>query len=207
MGLTEWIMEHCTSFIEATGYTGLSLLMALESMIAPVPSEAVMPFAGFLKFEGKMTWTGIALASTLGSIIGSLISYYMGYYGGRPFVTRFGKYLLLNVHDLDVTERFFNKFGAKAIFIARFVPVIRHLISIPAGVGRMNLMKFSVYTVVGACIWNTFLAWCGYRMKEHWELVHKYSKPLDIVMVVLLAAAFVYFIYAHLRQFRKNAAT
>ena len=200
--MTQLLMEHITRLIEATGYAGVAFLMALESMIAPVPSEAVMPFAGFLVFEGKMTFLGVAVASTFGSIVGSLISYWMGYFGGRPFVLRFGKYLLLNLHDLEVTERFFGKYGSKTIFIARFVPVIRHLISIPAGAGRMSLAKFLLYTTVGACLWNMFLAWCGFHMKEHWEIVEKYSRPLDFVMVILLAAAGAYFVYAHLLRSR-----
>ena len=204
--MTEWLMVHITRLIEMGGYAGVALLMALESMIAPVPSEAVMPFAGFLIFEGKMTILGVAVFSTLGSIVGSLISFWMGYYGGRPFVTHFGKYLLLNEHDLEVTERFFTRHGSKAIFIARFVPVVRHLISIPAGVGKMSLAKFAACTVLGACLWNMFLAWLGFHMKQHWEVIHTYSRPIDIVMVFVLGGALIYFVYAHTRRFQRHAA-
>lgn len=202
MGLTELLIHKITLFIDATGYSSVAILMMLESMIAPVPSEAVMPFAGCLITTGRFSFLGVAIASTIGSIVGSLLSYAMGYYGGRPFVTRFGKYLLLNMHDLEVTERFFQKYGSFTIFIGRFIPVIRHLISIPAGAGRMHLAPFIVYTTVGACMWNMFLAWLGYHLGNHWELIHKYSKPIDIVMVILIIVAVIYFIKAHLKQLR-----
>jgi membrane protein DedA with SNARE-associated domain len=206
MGITELLIEHITHWISVTGYTGVTVLMALESMVAPVPSEAVMPFAGFLIYEKQFTFAGVAFFSTVGSIIGSLLSYYMGYFGGRPVVMKFGKYLLLNPHDLDVTERFFNKYGAKTIFIARFVPVIRHLISIPAGAGKMGLFKFCVYTTVGACMWNCFLTYCGLRLKQHWEDVRKYSEAIDVLVIVLLGAAFVWFVYAHVKRLRAQKA-
>jgi membrane protein DedA with SNARE-associated domain len=204
MGLTELLIQKITFFIDATGYASVAVLMMLESMIVPVPSEAVMPFAGCLITTGRFTFLGVAVASTLGSILGSLISYAMGYYGGRPFVTRFGKYLLLNMHDLEVTENFFKKHGSFTIFIGRFIPVIRHLISIPAGAGRMNLMHFILYTTTGACAWNMFLAWLGYHLGNHWELIHKYSKPIDIGMVILILAALIYFIKAHVKQARTS---
>jgi membrane protein DedA with SNARE-associated domain len=206
VGITEAIAHHITQLIASGGYPSVAFFMMLESMVAPVPSEAVMPFAGALIATQRFTFLGVALASTLGSIIGSSVSYAMGYYGGRPLVNRFGKYLLLNQHDLTVTEKFFGRYGSVAIFVGRFIPVIRHLISIPAGVGRMRILPFIVYTTVGACIWNTFLAWLGYHLGNHWELVHKYSKPIDIVMGVLLIAGLAYFIRTHLRRAARRSA-
>jgi membrane protein DedA with SNARE-associated domain len=205
MGLTELIIEKIVTFIDTTGYSSVAILMMLESMVAPVPSEAVMPFAGFLVASGRFSFFGVALASTLGSIIGSWFSYLMGYYGGRPLVNKFGKYLLLNRHDLDVTERFFTKYGSAAIFIARFIPVIRHLISIPAGIGKMKWLAFTIYTLCGALLWNMFLTWLGYHLKNHWELIHVYSQPIDIVMLVILVGGLVYFIRSHLKlNFKKR---
>ncbi|OGC92896.1 MAG: hypothetical protein A2W25_10110 [candidate division Zixibacteria bacterium RBG_16_53_22] len=204
MGITEFLVEHFTAWIEAGGYFGVAVLMTLESMVAPVPSEAVMPFAGFLIFEGKFTYTGVIFFSTLGSIIGSLISYYAGAWGGRPFVKRYGRYLLLDEHHLDTTERFFAKHGDKTIFICRFIPVVRHLISIPAGVGRMNLAKFCIYTVVGAGLWNAFLTYVGYRLKENWTVVRKYSEIVDIIVLAILVIIAAYFII-HLYRYRKQA--
>jgi membrane protein DedA with SNARE-associated domain len=200
MGLTEFIAEYATRLIDQGGYFIVAFLMALESMIAPVPSEAVMPFAGFLIHEGRFTFAGVIFWSTVGSIIGSLISYVMGSKGGRPFVLRFGKYLLLDVHHLEATEKFFGKYGDKTIFICRFIPVVRHLISIPAGVGKMNLWKFAIYTVIGAAIWNAFLTWAGYRLKDNWEEVMKYSHIADIVVVGGILLTVGYLVYKGLKR-------
>jgi membrane protein DedA with SNARE-associated domain len=195
MGITQWIANTAVAFISATSYPGIFLLMVLESMVFPVPSEAVMPFAGFLIVDGQFTFTGVIIASTLGSIVGSLLSYAMGFYGGKPFIKRFGKFLLLDVHDLELTEKFFAKRGELTIFIARFVPVIRHLISIPAGLGKMKLGKFIIYTTLGAGLWNSFLAYVGFKLKENWTEVMKYSHTIDIVVVAVLGLAFLYYAY------------
>ncbi len=206
MGFTELITEHITNFISYTGYIGVMLLMVLESMIAPVPSEAVMPFAGFLIFEGRFTWAGVAFFSTLGSIIGSTISYYLGLYGGKPIVKKFGKYLLLDEHHLELTEKFFGKYGEGAVFLSRFIPIVRHLISIPAGVGKMNLVKFLIYTTVGACAWNMILTYFGFILRNHWDKVHHYNKAIDIVVLMVLGTAFCFFVYKGLKN-RKNKVT
>jgi membrane protein DedA with SNARE-associated domain len=200
MGLTAAIIQWVTHLIDIMGYPGVAFLMMLESMVAPVPSEAVMPFAGCLITVGRFSFLWVAVSSTIGSIVGSLLSYTAGYYGGKPFVIKFGRYVLLNLHDLEVTERFFNRHGSITIFISRFIPVIRHLISIPAGVGRMNLVHFSIYTIVGACAWNTFLAWLGYHLGNHWELIHKYSGPIDAAVLVIIALGLTYFVRAHVRR-------
>ncbi len=201
MGITEFLIEHFTGWISSGGYFGLTILMSLESMVAPVPSEAVMPFAGFLVYEHRFTFAAVIFFSTLGSIIGSLISYYAGAYGGRPFVKRYGRFLLLNTHDLDITERFFARYGDKTIFISRFIPVVRHLISIPAGVGKMNLAKFCIYTVIGAGLWNAFLTVVGYYLRDNWLTVRKYGEIADVIVIVLLIAAIVFFVI----QYRKRS--
>ena len=205
MGIAETLIPHITRAIDSAGYPGVAFLMMLESMVAPVPSEAVMPFAGSLIPAGRFTFFGVALASTIGSIVGSLISYAMGYYGGRPFVLRFGRFLLLNPHDLAVTERFFQRRGSLAIFIARFIPVVRHLISIPAGMGKMNLAHFSLYTILGAAAWNCFLTWLGVHLGRHWDLIQRYSRPIDIAILILLIVAIAFFVRSHLRAARRNA--
>ena len=174
--------------------------MAFESMILPVPSELVMPFAGFLIVESKFTWLLTIIFSTLGTIIGSLISYYIGYYGGYPFINKFGKYFLLDNKTLAWTESWFKNRGGKTIFISRFIPVVRHLISIPAGMGRMNIKKFIFYTILGGAIWNSFLVYLGVMLKENWKLVHEYSNVIDIIIVILIIAFIIWFIYRHLRH-------
>ncbi len=195
MGITEWIAKTAVAFIAATSYPGIFLLMVLESMVFPVPSEAVMPFAGFGIYDGTFTFTGVIIASTLGSIVGSLASYAMGFYGGKPFIKKFGKFLLLDTHDLEITERFFAKRGELTIFISRFIPVIRHMISIPAGLGKMNIWKFIIYTILGAGMWNGFLTYVGFKLKENWAEVMKYSHTIDIVVVAVLGLAFLYYAY------------
>ncbi|MBI2415280.1 MAG: DedA family protein [Candidatus Kerfeldbacteria bacterium] len=198
MGITEFLVDYITAFISVTGYVGIALLMTLESMIAPVPSEAVMPFAGFLVSTGRFNLLGIILASSIGSLIGSIISYYLGKYGGKAFIKKFGKYLLLNEHHLATTERFFAQYGDRAIFVSRFVPVVRHLISVPAGVGGMNLGKFIVYTLVGATLWNSFLGYVGVLLGDHWTVVKHYSEWLDIIVVLGIVGTIGYFIYRQL---------
>ena len=182
MGLTETLLHYITQLISYLGYAGVFILMALESMIAPVPSEMVMPFAGFLIYTGEFTILGVLLASSLGSIVGSLASYWLGRLG-EPVVLRFGRYLMLNPHHLEWTETFFFRYGSRTIFISRFIPIVRHLISIPAGLGKMKLLPFLIYTAIGATMWNMFLAFLGMKLKQHWEVIHQYSHALDIVVL------------------------
>ncbi len=175
--------------------------MAMESMIAPVPSEAVMPFVGFLVVDGKWNLWGAIVATSLGSIFGSLVSYYIGAYGGKPLVTKVGRYLLLDHHDLELTERFFRRrSGIMTIFVSRFVPVVRHLISIPAGTGRMPIVPFILATLAGATLWNTFLLVCGMKLREHWPLVQKYSHQVDMAVVILLIIGVLWFLRSRLAR-------
>jgi membrane protein DedA with SNARE-associated domain len=205
VGITESIAAFGTQVLGAIGYAGVFLLMVAESMILPMPSEAVMPFAGFLIAEGTLGWTGTILSATLGSIVGSLIGYGIGKYGGVPFLTRFGKYLLLDPEDLSKTTGFFQRRGIITIFVSRFIPVVRHLISIPAGIGGMRLLPFCVFTVIGAGLWNAFLAGCGFLLKKNWTAVMRYSHLIDIAVLVLLAGLVVLFVARHLRRRAKRA--
>ncbi len=202
--MTELLVDHVVAWIGISGYAGIVLLMALESMVAPLPSEAVMPFAGFLIFEGTFSFHGVILFSVIGSIIGSVLSYYAGLYGGKPFVSRFGKYFLLDSHDLEITERFFSKYGDKTIFFSRFIPVVRHLISIPAGAGEMKIGKFVVYTALGAGLWNSFLAFAGFKLKSHWEEIRQYSQVVDIVVVAVLIIGVAYFAFIHIKRVKNK---
>ncbi|MFA5887613.1 MAG: DedA family protein [Candidatus Nanoarchaeia archaeon] len=196
----EFLTELILRGMDFGGYSALFLLMALESMIAPIPSEIVMPFAGFLIVQGKFTLLSVALISAIGSVFGSLLSYWIGIFGGRRFILRFGKYLLLDESHLEWTEGFFKKHGEKTIFISRFIPVVRHLISIPAGIGKMRIGRFMAYTFAGALIWNTFLAWVGMKLRERWEIVHNYSSQIDVIMVAILAVVFIWFVYKHVKK-------
>jgi membrane protein DedA with SNARE-associated domain len=203
MGITEAIVNFIVNLIGSLGYASIVILMTLESMVAPVPSEAVMPFAGFLIAEGKFTFPAVIFFSTLGSLIGSLISYYLGDLGGRPVVERWGKYLLLDTHHLTLAEDYFKKRGDITILVCRFIPVIRHLISIPAGMGKMNLFKFCLYTVVGAGLWNTILTYAGFVLRSNWAEIMKYSHIIDYIVIAAIIAAIGYYIYSY-RKNRKS---
>jgi membrane protein DedA with SNARE-associated domain len=202
VGISEFLAGFATDLIAATGYPGVFMLMVLESMIFPVPSEAVMPFAGFLVVTGQFTLFGVILASTLGSIVGSLISYALGAYGGEPFFRRFGKYFLLDMHELHATQRFFQRHGQITILVSRFIPVVRHLISIPAGVGRMPLLPFCIYTIIGAGLWNAFLAVAGMKLKQNWEAIMRYSHAIDLAVVAILGVLVLLFVYRHWSRLR-----
>lgn len=183
MGITEHLVTYIIQSIAAGGYPVVGVLMMLESMVFPVPSEAVMPFAGFLVTAGMFSFWTVVFVSTLGSLIGSLLSYFIGRYGGRIFLEKWGKYFLLNQHHFDITETFFKRRGARAIFIARFIPVVRHLVSIPAGIAKMDLMTFSLYTILGAGLWNTFLLYIGMVLGKNWATLGPYMHYLDILVV------------------------
>lgn len=202
MAITELLVHTITSFISQSGYLGVCVLMVFESMVVPVPSEAVMPFAGYLITTGRFTFLGLLLASTLGSIIGSLLGYAIGAYGGRPFLQRWGKYFLLNHHHLELTEKFFQSRGSSTIFISRLIPVVRHLISIPAGIGRMPMRTFIPYTIVGAALWNGFLTYVGLKLGQHWDRISAYTHVLDYSIVSILLMFIGIFIY---RQYRSRA--
>ncbi len=203
MGLTETIAAIAVQFIQTTGYASVFFLMILESIVFPMPSEAVMPFAGWLIATGTFSWPLVVLFSTLGSIVGSLLSYAAGYYGGTPFVRKFGRFVFLNEHHLEVTHRFFTSKGAITILICRFIPVVRHLISVPAGFAKMNIWVFAGLTILGAGIWNSFLAWAGTILQAHWATIMKYSYIIDYVIVALLLGVVVWFVA---RQVRKSKA-
>jgi membrane protein DedA with SNARE-associated domain len=200
------IAQYATTIISHTGYAGIFGSMVLESMVVPLPSEAVMPFAGFLVYDAKLTFAFVILVSTLGSIVGSLLSFAIGRYGGKPFIDRFGRYLLLDRDDLTATEGFFRKYGDATIFVCRFIPVVRHLISIPAGTGRMNVVKFALFTIAGAALWNAFLTACGFYLRMHWNVVMHYSHLADIGVVVALLGGVAFFIKKHLERRKRVAA-
>lgn len=198
--LAEILKEWSLWAIETGGYAGAGALMALESMIAPIPSEVVMPPLGMLVQEGKFTWTGSIVATSIGSLVGSLISYYMGLVGGKPLVMKVGKYLLINEEHLDLTHRWFEKRGSATVFVCRFIPVVRHFISIPAGMARMNIIKFCLYTLIGATLWNTFLLWLGFELGTKWEKILKYRGPIDVAIVILLVGAVIAWYWMHMRK-------
>lgn len=204
-GILAGIGTFCISIISSIGYLGVFLLMVMESMILPTPSELVMPFAGFLISSGEMKFSLVIIFSTLGSLVGSLLSYYLGRYGGNRFVLRYGKYFLLNEEHLIKTERWFSKKGDLTIFIGRFIPVVRHVISIPAGIGKMNIKKFMIYTILGAGIWNSFLTYIGFVLGKNWKTIKQYSDYISwgILFIILIIGA--YFLWKEIKKRRKKS--
>ncbi len=194
------IANFITQTIASTGYLGVFFLMVLESAVMPVPSEIVMPFAGFLASSGGFNILYVVLAGTLGNLIGSLIAYFVGLYLGRGFVLKYGKYVLLKKEHLLLTERWFKKYGEKTVFFSRLLPVVRTVNALPAGIGRMNLNKFIIYTFVGSVPWNFALTYLGFILGKNWGLILKYSHILDIIVGLLLVSLIVWFIISHKRK-------
>lgn len=194
MGFFEIIGQVAISTVAAFGYFGVFILMAMESMVFPVPSELVMPLAGFLAGRGIFDFWLVVLVSALGSIAGSLSSYWIGRKFGHRVVLRYGKLLLLDETHLREAEERFRREGEKTIFVSRFIPVVRHLISIPAGIGKMDLKKFCAYTFAGSAIWNAILAFAGFELGENWPAVRNYLEPISIVVAFCLAIAVVFFL-------------
>lgn len=188
------------TIISSLGYVGVFFLMALESMIFPIPSEIVMPFAGFLISQGQFSFAGILIISSLGSLAGSLLSYYVGKVGGHKLILKYGKYFFLDQHDLEKTETWFATKGERTIFIGRFIPVLRHLISIPAGIGKMNVRRFTFYTILGAACWNMLLAYTGYVSGKNWIVIRQYTEPVSMIVAVLLLVALCWFVLRHWRH-------
>jgi len=199
--MLEKIISTLAGFIIAViskaGYLGVMALMGIESACIPLPSEIIMPFAGYLVSTGRFNLLLVATAGALGCNLGSVIAYEIGHYGGRPLVERYGSYLLLSGHDLDWADRFFNRFGSTAVFIGRLLPVIRTFIALPAGVARMPRGRFHVYTFLGSWPWCLGLAYLGMKLGENWRELGKYFHKFDAVIGIVLAAGVAWFVWSH----------
>jgi membrane protein DedA with SNARE-associated domain len=191
-----WIM----SVISTMGYGGIVLLMAIESACIPLPSEIIMPFAGFLVSKGEMSLLGIALAGALGCVIGSIPAYYVGMFGGRPLAERYGKYLLISKRDLDWADNAFAKHGQLIIFLGRMLPGVRTFIAFPAGVARMNMSKFIIYTFIGSFIWCWLLGYAGMKTGEHWEDLKVYFHEFHYVIIGAGIIFLIWYVRRHFKQ-------
>jgi membrane protein DedA with SNARE-associated domain len=198
------LVMRLVEVIGASGYGGIFLLMAMESSIIPVPSELVMPPAGYLAFQGQMSMAGVILAGTLGSLVGAYANYFTARHLGRPLVLRYGRYVLVPPEKFLRVESFFLRHGEISTFIGRLLPVIRHLVSIPAGLSGMNHLRFSAYTLLGAGIWCTVLAWIGYTIGANQALVLVVAKKA--VWWVVAASALLAVAYALWHRRRSRGA-
>ncbi len=171
------------------GYPGLFALIVLESTMVPIPSLLVMPFAGYLASQGTFSLPVILVLNALAALTGSLISYAIGAIGGTPLLTRYGKYFFVRKKDLDKTQSYFERYGGRTVFIARFLPVVRHLISIPAGIARMPLWRFGILTVTGASLWGGGLMVVGYELGSQWDVIEHKAKRIDLVLALVIVVA------------------
>jgi membrane protein DedA with SNARE-associated domain len=205
------IIEILSAFIVATistfGYAGIVLLMAIESACIPLPSEIIMPFSGYLVYRGDFNLWLVGIAGAFGCVVGSLVAYWVGMYGGRPMIEKYGRYVLISHRDLDLADRCFARFGEAIVFASRLLPVIRTFIAFPAGVARMKLKKFIIYTFAGSLPWCLGLAYVGQKLGEKWDkdpmlktLFHRFDFVIGIAVVALVA----WWVWRHLRHLRRE---
>ena len=188
--------------IGAMGYSGIFLLMAMESSVIPVPSELVMPPAGYLAQQGQMNIWAAILMGTVGSLVGAYANYFAAHYLGRPLLLKYGKYVWITEEKFAKVEQYFKDHGEISTFIGRLLPVVRHLISLPAGLAGMSHAKFALYTLAGAGIWVTILTWIGYIIGANQELIMRYSHQA-LIGVVIVSAVIIFF---YIRSHRKKQA-
>ncbi|MEM7824742.1 MAG: DedA family protein [Candidatus Aenigmatarchaeota archaeon] len=186
MVLVEILARLITSFISQIGYIGVFFLMVLESALIPIPSEVIMPFSGFLVSTGEINLLYVLIAGVIGNLVGSVITYYLGLSIGRTFVLRYGKYLLIDENHLELAESWFRKFGDKIILVSRNLPAVRTYISLPAGISKMNVFKFAIYTLIGSVPWNFALLYSGVLLGKNWETVLRYTTILDGIVIAII---------------------
>lgn len=212
------VIPFLNSLYGAVGYVGVMIAMAIELAMIPLPSELILPYAGFLVSDptqieplthGAWSFPVVVVVATIGNTLGSLIGYAIGAWGGRPFLDRFGRYLLIRQEELDATERFFAKRGNLTVFVGRLLPVVRTFISFPAGVARMPLLPFIAYSTAGAFLWSTVLVWAGTLLGAHWVDIRHALQPFDLAIAVAVVAGIVAFIWLRLGRpgWRRGGAT
>lgn len=195
--MATWVVD----FISSTGYLGILLLMFVENVFPPIPSEVIMPLAGYLAAQGKLTFAGIVAAGMAGSVLGALPFYYAGRKLGeerlKTFADAHGRWLTVSREDIEKAKQWFDRHGRATVFLCRLVPGIRSLISIPAGVARMSLLPFLAYTAAGSGIWAGLLAYCGYLLERNFERVSEYLDPVSWVVFGVIAAIYIVRVIRH----------
>ena len=186
--------------ISSLGYGGIILMMAIESACIPLPSEIIMPFSGYLVHTGRFNLQMVALAGAVGCLLGSYVAYYLGASGGRWLLLRYGRWVLIAPHEIELADRFFDRWGKPAVFISRLLPVVRTFIAFPAGVSRMRLIPFSVYTLAGSYLWCLVLADAGMKLGQHWEALAPYFHQFDAVIGMVIVAGVALVVYNRVRN-------
>lgn len=190
--------------ITAMGPWGVALLMAIESCNIPLPSEAILPFAGYLVSKGVMSIHTAAFAGAIGCVIGSIPSYYLGYFGGRPFVEKYGKWFLISRKDLEMADKWEQKYGNLAFFICRMLPIVRTFISLPAGILKADLKQFTLFTFLGSLIWSYPLVFVGMKLGEHREALKAVWHKFDLAIVLVLGVLFVAYLSHHFKNLKES---
>ena len=187
--MLEQFAAWVSHIVRDMGYPGVFILIMLESTLVPIPSELVMPAAGFMASQGEFSLPVVLVINSVAALVGSGIGYWVGAAGGKPLLLKYGKFILVRRHDIEKTEAYFAKHGKATIFIGRLLPVVRHFISIPAGIARMPLRSFFLQTFLGSTLWGGFLIFLGYELGDHWETVAKQIKHVDLLVggVIILA--------------------
>lgn len=198
--ISRWII----SVIDTLGYFGVALLMAIESACIPLPSEIIMPFSGYLVSVGRFNIYLVTLMGAVGSVFGSLLAYYVGKSRGRKFIEKYGRYILISRHDLDLADRFFLKYGAAATFFGRMMPVVRTFISLPAGIARLEIKKFILFTFLGSLPWSYALALVGVKLGENWPKIRIYFHRFDYAIFIILILSLVWYVCRHLKNQKKH---
>ncbi|MEA2610386.1 MAG: hypothetical protein QOI37_268 [Chloroflexota bacterium] len=198
------VIPFLNSLYGAVGYLGVSLAMAIESAMIPLPSELILPFAGFLVSDprqlepltgGRWDFWIVVIVATIGNTLGSLVAYAIGAYGGRPFLERYGRYLLIRPHEIARADDFFARHGAATVFVGRLLPIIRTFISFPAGVARMRISTFIAFSTAGAFIWSLLLVYAGTVLGRNWAEIRRVLQPFDLLIAVAVVAAVVLFVW------------
>ena len=194
------------SFIDVWGYWAVAILMAMENACIPVPSELILGFAGYLIFAGSMTFSGALTAGMVGGIAGSLFAYYVGAYGGRSFINAYGKYFFVKKSHVDLSQDWFDRYGVKAVFFSRMLPVVRTFISLPAGFAHVNIKKFLTYTILGSLPWTAMILYAGLLLGENWKVMLAIGHEASLVFIgaVVLIGAFLYLRHRRRKQTRNN---
>jgi len=199
------IINWLVNTISTLGYPGVFISVFLESFFAPIPSEIILPFSGFVASTGKMNLLLVIAIATIGAYLGSLPFYFIGRWGEKPvinFINKYGKYLFIKQGDVDKVFGAFDKYGKDVVFFGRLIPMIRTLISFPAGVAEMNFTRFSIYTLLGSLVWNVVLTYAGYQLGEHWNVVSGWIEKYQNVILVLIAFAFLLYIIRGIKSRR-----
>lgn len=208
MSILDSVLAPIVGFIEHTitnmGPLGVSLLMAIESCNVPLPSEAILPFAGYLVNKGVMSIHVAAFAGALGCVLGSIPSYYLGYFGGRPFVEKYGKWFLVSKHDLEMADKWEQKYGNLAFFICRMLPIVRTFISLPAGILKADLKQFLIFTFIGSLLWSYPLVFVGMKLGEHSEALKAFWHKFDLVIVFVLIVLGVLYLRNHFKHLKES---